>query len=123
MRSTDLAPPSHRVFNASEHLLPSDGEPVRSVITESADAAVVAWIVKPGQTVSLHRHPQGQDTWVLLSGRGEYRFDTEGRTQPIAAGDVVVAHRNEPHGVYNSGPEPLVFVSVVSPALSGYEAL
>lgn len=112
-----------RVFNASEFLHPSDGEPVRSVITESADAAVVAWIVKPGQSISLHRHPDGQDTWVVLAGRGEYRLDTQGRTQPIAAGDVVVAHRDEAHGVHNSGPEPLVFVSVVSPALSGYEAL
>lgn len=123
MGSTDTAPAAGRIFNASEFLHPSDGEPVRSVITESRDAAVVAWIVRPGQTVSLHRHPEGQDTWVLLSGRGEYRLDLHGPTQPIAAGDVVVAHRNEAHGVHNSGTEPLVFVSVVSPALSGYEAL
>lgn len=123
MSQAVVAPPPERVFNASEHLHPSDGEPVRSVITESPDAAVIAWIVKPGQTVSLHRHPEGQDTWVVLSGRGEYRLDTEGGTQPIAAGDVVVAHRSEAHGVHNHGPEPLVFVSVVSPSLSGYEAL
>lgn len=121
-RSTTTLPPT-RVFNASEFLLPSEGEPVRSVVTESPDAAVVAWIVQPGQTISLHRHPEGQDTWVVLSGRGEYRLDTQGSTQPIAAGDVVVAHRDEAHGVHNHGPEPLVFVSVVSPALSGYEAL
>lgn len=117
------AMPPPRVFNASEFLHPSDSEPVRSVITESADAAVVAWFVKPGQSISLHRHPVGQDTWVVLAGRGEYRLDTQGRTQAIAAGDVVVAHRDEVHGVRNSGPEPLVFVSVVSPAQSGYERL
>lgn len=123
MSSSPAVPPAERVFNASEFLFPSDGEPVRSVVTESQDAAVVAWIVKPGQTITLHRHPTGQDTWVVLSGRGDYMPDTQGGTRPIAAGDVVVAHRGEPHGVHNSGREPLVFVSVVSPALSGYEPL
>ena len=40
---------------------------------------------------------------------------------PIAMGDVLVAHRGEVPGVVNTGQEPLVFVSVVSPAASGFE--
>lgn len=112
-----------RHFTVVEFLQPADGEPIRSVITESADAAVVAWYVKPGQRISAHVHPQGQDTWTILSGRGEYQLAADGNSRPLVSGDVVVAHRGEVHGVFNSGSEPLVFVSVVSPADSGYELL
>ncbi len=110
-----------RLFKVAEFLQPADGEPIRSVITESADAAVIAWSVKPGQRISAHVHPDGQDTWTILSGRGEYRFSEQGESVAITKGDVLVAHRGEVHGVLNTGQEPLVFVSVVSPAASGFE--
>jgi mannose-6-phosphate isomerase-like protein (cupin superfamily) len=44
-------------------------------------------------------------------------------TKSIKAGDVVIAHSGETHGVLNTGTEPLIFISVVAPALSGYELL
>lgn len=112
-----------RHFKIDQFFQPADGEPIRSVVTESADAAVVAWFVKPGQTITAHVHPTGQDTWTILSGRGLYRHAVGGTLVPVARGDVLVAHRGEVHGVLNDGDEPLTFVSVVSPALSGYEPL
>ncbi|WP_399220093.1 cupin domain-containing protein [Synechococcus sp. L2F] len=110
-----------RLFKVTDFLQPADGEPIRSVITESADAAVFAWHVKPGQSISAHVHPDGQDTWTILSGCGEYRLGAKGESIAIAQGDVLVAHRREVHGVLNTGQEPLVFVSVVSPSASGFE--
>jgi quercetin dioxygenase-like cupin family protein len=110
-----------RLFKVTEFLQPADGEPIRSVISESAEAAVVAWYVKPGQRISAHVHPDGQDTWTILSGCGEYRVSTDGKSIAIAKGDVVVAYRREVHGVINTGQEPLIFISVVSPAASGFE--
>ena len=112
-----------RLFKFADFLQPADGEPIRSVVAESADAAVVAWYVKPGQRIAAHMHPDGQDTWTILSGRGEYRVNVREESIPIAKGDVLVAHRGEVHGVLNTGHEPLVFVSVVSPAASGFEPL
>lgn len=112
-----------RQFKVENFLQPADGEPIRSVITESADAVVVAWCVKPGQCISAHVHPQGQDTWTILSGSGEYRVDAQGSCVGVGRGDVLVAHRGEVHGVLNTGPDPLVFVSVVSPAASGFAPL
>jgi quercetin dioxygenase-like cupin family protein len=120
-RSMESTMSPGRLFKVSDFLHPSDGEPIRSVITESADAAVVAWYVKPGQQISAHVHPHGQDTWTILSGSGEYRVSAHGESMAIAKGDVLVAHRREVHGVLNTGQEPLVFVSVVSPAASGFE--
>ncbi len=112
---------TQRKFRAADFLQPAPGDPIRSVITESADAAIVAWHVSPGQRISAHVHPQGQDTWTILSGQGAYRLDGAGESTPVTVGDVLVAHRGEVHGVHNTGSEPLIFVSVVSPAAAGYE--
>ncbi len=110
-----------RIFNSQQFLQPADGEPIRSVITESRDAVIVAWYVKPGQRITTHLHPHGQDTWTILSGSGEYCLSESGATMPISTGDVLVAHTGEVHGVLNTGKEALVFVSVVSPPDAGYQ--
>ena len=112
-----------RIFISADFFQPTDGEPIRSLITQSKDAVVVAWYIKQGQEIPLHIHPQGQDTWTLLTGKGHYYLDNNGTTRPIMAGDVVVAHNGEVHGVFNDNPEPLVFISVVSPADAGYQAI
>ncbi len=112
-----------RIFNSSLFLQPTDEEPIRSVVTESKDAAVVAWYIKPGQQIAAHIHPSGQDTWTILAGQGDYYLDQNGATQAIIAGDVVIAPVGCVHGVFNSGQEPLVFISVVSPAEAGYQLL
>jgi quercetin dioxygenase-like cupin family protein len=114
---------SERIFRSSDFFQPSDGEPVRSVVTESPHAVVVAWHVKPGQRIATHVHPHGQDTWTVLSGQGDYVLEPVGTSRRIGAGDVVVAPTGCAHGVHNAGDEPLLFISVVSPADAGYHAL
>lgn len=114
---------AQRIFSSGDFLQASSGEPVRSVVTESPEATVVAWIVQQGQTIGAHVHPQGQDTWTVLSGRGEYRLDAEGSSRPLMPGDIAVAPVGAVHGVYNPHPEPLIFVSVVTPSDAGYQPL
>ncbi len=112
-----------RIYPSKQFQQPADGEPIRSVITESADSAVIAWYVKPGQRISAHVHPDGQDTWIVLAGSGRYQVNANGDTRLIEPGDVVVAHRDEVHGVFNDGAVALEFVSVVSPAAAGFALL
>lgn len=112
---------TNRIFNSADFFQPTDGEPIRSVVTESNDAVVVAWYIKPGQEIAAHIHPNGQDTWTILSGSGDYYLDKAGTTKPIAAGNVVVAPIDCVHGVCNNSDEPLVFISVVAPADAGYQ--
>jgi quercetin dioxygenase-like cupin family protein len=112
-----------RIFHSSDFLRPSDGEPLRSVITESAEAVVVAWIVKPAQRIAAHVHPHGQDTWTVLSGQGDYQLEAEGDVRLIRTGDVAIAPTGCVHGVHNNGHEDLIFISVVSPAEAGFERL
>jgi quercetin dioxygenase-like cupin family protein len=112
-----------RIYKGTDFFQPADGEPIRSVITESKEAAVVAWYIKPGQEICPHIHPHGQDTWTILSGEGEYYLDSTGAKKPIFAGDVVIAHTGCVHGVFNNGNEPLIFISVVSPSDAGYQLI
>ncbi|WP_434685551.1 cupin domain-containing protein [Pseudanabaena minima] len=110
-----------RIFNSAKFFLATDGEPIRSVVTESPDTVVVAWYIKPNQEIAPHIHPHGQDTWTILQGKGKYYLDQQGTTKAIAAGDIVIAPTGCVHGVFNDGDEPLVFISTVSPATAGYQ--
>lgn len=110
-----------RIFKSNNFFNPSVGEPIRSVVTETSDAVIVAWQVNPGQHIQAHVHPSGQDTWIIISGQGAYQVTASGEFRKIVAGDVVVARTGSVHGVFNTGDEPLRFISVVSPGSAGYE--
>lgn len=115
--------PHNRIFHSAAFMQPTEGEgePIRSVITQSAEAVVVAWHVNPGQRIAAHVHPHGQDTWTILSGTGRYQLEPNGASKTISSGCVVVAPKGSVHGVYNDSDAPLIFISVVSPAEAGYE--
>jgi quercetin dioxygenase-like cupin family protein len=110
-----------RIFHSADLVQPSEGDPIRTVVSESEHSVVVAWYVKPGQEIAAHIHPHGQDTWTILSGSGEYYLDRQGERKAIAAGDVVIAYQGSVHGVRNGSDQPLTFISVVSPLDAGYE--
>lgn len=114
---------NQRVYQSSDHMQVSDGEPIRSVVTESEHAVVIAWHVEPGQAIAPHTHPNGQDTWTVLTGQGQYQIDEQGRTVSIGPGDIVVAKQGEVHGVLCTSSTPLQFISVVAPFEAGYTRL
>lgn len=112
-----------RIFDSSKFFQPAEGEPIRSVISESSNSTVVAWHINPNQKIPPHIHPNGQDTWTILSGKGEYYIDEAGTTKTIVAGNIVIAQTGAVHGVFNNGDQPLVFISVVSPSSAGYQLI
>lgn len=114
---------SQRLFPSKQYFLAADDEPIRSVVTTSAEAVVVAWYVRSGQSIRPHRHPGGQDTWTLLAGEGDYVCNEKGDTFKIRAGDIVVAHTGEVHGLHNKSADPIYFISVVTPSDAGFELL
>jgi quercetin dioxygenase-like cupin family protein len=111
-----------RIFHSSEFFQPSKEEPIRSVISASPESTIVAWYIQPQQSIPAHIHPQGQDTWTILAGQGEY-FLALGERQSIVKGDVVIAPTGSVHGVFNNSTEPLIFISVVSPSTAGYQPI
>jgi quercetin dioxygenase-like cupin family protein len=110
-----------RLFSVAEHVQSSEGEPIRSVVLETAESVIVVWHVRPGQEIAAHIHPHGQDTWTVLSGAAEY-FQGNGLVCSLKAGEIAVAGPYQVHGAKNIGLEPFVFVSVVAPGNAGYAA-
>lgn len=108
-----------RIFSIAEFIRPSDGEPIRSVVLETADSAVVVWHAHPGQEIAPHVHPHGQDTWTVISGEAEYR-QGDSVISRLKAGDIAIALPGQVHGATNTGHGPFVFVSVVAPGDAGF---
>lgn len=108
-----------RIFSVTEYIRPSVGEPIRSVVLETKDSAVVVWHAHPGQEIAAHVHPHGQDTWTVLFGEAEY-YQGGGIVAHLKAGDIAIAKPGQVHGALNIGPVPFVFVSVVASGNAGF---
>jgi quercetin dioxygenase-like cupin family protein len=111
-----------RILNAAQSARPNPQAVERTVVSQSEQSALVVWQLLPGQEIPAHRHPAGQDTWVVLEGEADYVLG-RGETRRIKAGDVAIAPLGEIHGARNTGSVPFLFVSVVAPADAGYELL
>jgi mannose-6-phosphate isomerase-like protein (cupin superfamily) len=73
----------------------------------SKDFVTGRFVLAPGQTPHApHRHLE-EEVMVIESGRGEIFCD--GETTPIGPGSVMYSTPNAPHGIVNTGTEPIVF--------------
>jgi quercetin dioxygenase-like cupin family protein len=89
-------------------------------VLETEDSAIVVWHAHPGQEISAHVHPHGQDTWTVVSGSADY-YQGGGVVAKLRAGDIAVAKPGQVHGALNTDPrEPFIFVSVVAPGIAGF---
>lgn len=109
-----------RVFTIEDFAKPDPKMVRRYVISQSEHAIVTGWSVLPGQGLKAHRHPEGQDTWVVLAGEADYLMGG-GKSRKIKAGDVAIATTGQVHGARNTGTLPFIFVSTVTPADAGVE--
>lgn len=108
-----------RIFSVEDFIHPSEGEPFRSVVLQTDEAAIVVWHVAPGQEIEAHVHPHGQDTWTITAGEADY-YKGGGETVRLKVGEIAVAKPGQVHGAKNSGTEPFIFVSVVTSIHAGY---
>jgi quercetin dioxygenase-like cupin family protein len=70
----------------------------------------------PGRGPALHRHPYAE---VFIVQEGQATFTVDGEEHEVRAGDILVAHANQPHSFVNSGTGPLRQVDIhVSPSMS-----
>jgi mannose-6-phosphate isomerase-like protein (cupin superfamily) len=74
----------------------------------------IGWMtLAPGHSIGLHGHTDNDDAYIIVSGTGEFT-DSTGKTFPVAARDVTVAHPGQKHALKNTGKEPLFFLDIVS---------
>jgi quercetin dioxygenase-like cupin family protein len=88
----------------------SDVKANKVVLSEAEHARTTLWCLKPGQHIHAHVHA-GDHVWVVLEGEGLFLSEGPGGL-PVKAGSIVVAAAGIAHGIDNTGPTGLVFVSV-----------
>jgi len=109
-----------RVFFPEEWVRFSEKEATVTEMVVNEHSSIASWGVRPGQEVTAHTHPRGQDTWVMLRGELTYYLG-DGRKQTLRAAQLDVAARNQIHGAVNEGTEDAVFLSIYSAPDIGYE--
>ena len=67
----------------------------------------------PGSEQSVHAHPNNEQVYVIVRGRGLMKVGDE--EQQVRAGELVFVPPGTGHAILNTGDEPLVYVSATSP--------
>lgn len=73
--------------------------------------------IPAGHTTPRHAHEASEQTWVVLSGCGTLLL-AQGVEQPLGEGDVARFAPGDVHGLFNSGTQPFVYLSVTTPPLN-----
>ncbi len=94
----------------------------KTPLYQTESTAGVVWVIKPGQTLPKHYHPNADDIWIILQGEGIF-YPQPGEEIPFHAGQVIVSRKGECHGAKNTGAHDIVFVSITAPTPSGYEPI
>lgn len=100
-RGLNLARDSHEVhrpWGSFRTLAQGDGWQVKRIV------------VKPGGRLSLQKHGQRAETWVVASGAAIVTVDEE--TRRLAPGETVGIPVGAVHRLENPGPEPLELIEI-----------
>lgn len=73
----------------------------------------IGWMtLKPGASIGMHKHEVNEDTYIIVSGEGEFT-DSNGIKTPVKAGDITIARKGDQHALKNVGTEDLVFLDII----------
>jgi len=103
----------YRVYNIFE-TAPAKGRTYRAPIYDCKNHEVHIWRVMPGEWIYPHTHPNTDDIWHVVQGEGEY-YTSAVEKHPVRQGDLMLASPEEVHGIFNSGKEELVILSLLAP--------
>jgi quercetin dioxygenase-like cupin family protein len=70
--------------------------------------------LQPGASVGEHAHPDTEEFYLVLEGRGTGILD--GARFPVQAGDAFVVKAGHTHGMVNDSPDLLSFLGVLTQA-------
>ena len=101
-----------RISNIPEMIPCRDVTYRELIFTENNE--IHLWRIKPGEWIYPHIHPDNDDIWYIIEGMGEY-YTSSQEKRTVLAGDVAIACPGDVHGIFNSGPEDMIILSVLSP--------
>lgn len=91
----------------------SANDDFRHVLFTGKHSQLVVMRIPPGGEIGEETHDHVEQTLYFQSGTGEATLD--GKTFPIAAGDVFVVTPGTKHNFKNTGNEPLKVATVYAP--------
>jgi len=102
----DTAPVNERGGQRS-HLLLRAGQ-------FGAENLAITWVEgEPGSMQAVHGHPDNEQIYVILRGRGVMEVGDE--MEEVDEGTLVFIPPGSAHAIKNTTDDPLVFVSATSP--------
>lgn len=68
--------------------------------------------LEPGATIGEHAHPNTEDLYLILAGRGVGILD--GEHFPVGPGDLFLVRAGGSHGLINDSDGPLTFLGLLT---------
>ncbi|HEY2259585.1 MAG: cupin domain-containing protein [Geminicoccaceae bacterium] len=103
-----------------EAFITADGSSIRELAgpawTPARNQSLAEATVNPGGQTAEHYHPQAEELYYFVAGRGRMRLGEE--EAQVVAGDCVVIAPGTPHKLFNDGAQPLVLLCCCAPAYS-----
>ena len=93
-------------------LLSAESRPWGSyeILHEHADYKIKRIVVKPGKRLSLQRHQQREEHWIVIEGSGIATLND--KTISVSKGSTIHVKLRDIHRIENTGECELVFVEV-----------
>ncbi len=79
-----------------------------------ARSTITRVVMQPGAVSPRHHHRGAEQTWLVEQGRA-LLLTADGKSMPLAAGDVVITPPGETHGIENTGDADLIYLTVTTP--------
>ncbi len=68
--------------------------------------------LEPGATIGEHAHPNTEDLYLIVEGRGTGLLD--GERFPVGPGDLFLVKAGGSHGLINDSDGPLTFIGLLT---------
>lgn len=72
--------------------------------------------LEPGACQPRHTHEASEQIWYAAKGSAALLLADE-KEHPFCAGDVVRFEKQDVHGLYNSGEDEFIYISVTAPPI------
>ena len=109
----------------SAPFITKDGSEIRSILDRTNSTATNQSLAEatlpPGAETEGHYHPQTEEIYYVLRGRGRMTLEGEGRE--VGPGDGILIPPGSRHTIRNIGREPLVFLCCCSPPYSHEDSI
>jgi mannose-6-phosphate isomerase-like protein (cupin superfamily) len=70
-------------------------------------------VLAAGSSIGEHSHPDTEELYLILDGQGRGVLD--GRSFPVAAGDLFVVKAGHSHGLINDSDATLTYFGLMTP--------